>query len=272
VILTTPFDPADDPADLGDEVLAVRGVSVSFSGRAVLSEVSFTLREGEVTGLIGPNGSGKTTLLRVILGLQATAAGSVSIAGGARDRKRPLIGYVPQKFLLDVDLPLRARDVVALGLDGNRLGIPLPSRKREHLVDEALAAVGAETFAGSRVGTLSGGEQQRVLIGHALVSRPKLLLLDEPALGVDLPGREALIGVLDELAVPGGPTTVHVAHTLEELSGMTSHAMLIARGRIVAAGSADEVLVDEALSECFGAAFVVERTGRRYSARAAGTW
>lgn len=99
-----------------------------------------------------------------------------------------------------------------------------------------------------------------------------MLLLDEPALGVDLPGREALIETLDELAGTGGPTTVHAAHTLEELPSLTSHAMLLAAGRVVASGIAPEVLIDEPLSECFGAAFVVERRGRRYSARAAGSW
>jgi zinc/manganese transport system ATP-binding protein len=251
VILTTPFDPADDPADLGDEVLAVRGVSVSFSGRAVLSEVSFTLREGEVTGLIGPNGSGKTTLLRVILGLQATAAGSVSIAGGARDRKRPLIGYVPQKFLLDVDLPLRARDVVALGLDGNRLGIPLPSRKREHLVDEALAAVGAETFAGSRVGTLSGGEQQRVLIGHALVSRPKLLLLDEPLANLDPGSVQEVVKLLGSVANEHGIAVFISAHEMNALLPVMDRIVYIANGRAVS-GRADEVVRSEVLSALYG--------------------
>ena len=138
------------------DVLAVTDVGVAFAGLEVLRGVTFTLRAGEVTGLIGPNGSGKTTLLRVVLGLQPTQSGTVTVAGGAHDRRHPMIGYVPQKFLLDPDLPLRARDVVALGLDGHRLGIPLRSHRREQLVDEALESVGA-----GRVRTVAGGHAVR---------------------------------------------------------------------------------------------------------------
>ena len=99
-------------ADLAEAVLDVEGISVWLSGREVLRDVSFSIRPGEFTGLIGSNGAGKTTIMRVILGLQATSTGAVLIAGGRRSRRNPLIGYVPQKVLFDPDLPLRARDVV----------------------------------------------------------------------------------------------------------------------------------------------------------------
>ena len=149
-----------------------RDVDVRLSGRKILDDVSFSSAPGEFTGLIGSNGAGKTTLLRVILGLQAPSAGQVLLAGRPRSRRSPLIGYVPQKFLLDPDMPLRARDLVGLGLDGHRLGIPRPSRRATRLVDEMLDAVDASRFADTRVGRLSGGEQQRVLIAHALIARP----------------------------------------------------------------------------------------------------
>ena len=109
-------------------MLAVDGVSVRLAGREVLRDVRFAIRPGEFVGLIGSNGAGKTTLLRVILGLQQPSAGTVRIDGADRARHAPAIGYVPQKVLLDPDMPLRARDLVGLGLDGHRLGIPLPSR------------------------------------------------------------------------------------------------------------------------------------------------
>jgi zinc/manganese transport system ATP-binding protein len=158
-----------------DELLTVEGVSVWLSGREILHDVGFSLRRGEFAGLIGSNGAGKTTLLRVILGLQAHAEGTVRVDGQPRSRRNPMIGYVPQKILLDPDMPVRARDLVGLGLDGQRLGIPLPSPGRRNLIDEMLQAVGADSFGDARVGNLSGGEQQRVLIAHALISRPKLL-------------------------------------------------------------------------------------------------
>src|ERR1700712_494045 len=121
-------------------VLEVTDVTVTLSGRRVLDAVSFAIRPGEFVGLIGSNGAGKTTLLRVILGLQRELAGTVRIADS---RAHSGIGYLPQKVLLDPDLPLRARDVVGLGLDSGKLGIPLPSARRRALIDEMLDAVGA---------------------------------------------------------------------------------------------------------------------------------
>ena len=168
------------------EALTVEGLSLSFPGREVLREVSFSLAQGAFCGLIGSNGSGKTTLLRTILGFQAPQSGEICIGGIAGPRGRSSVGYVPQKILLDPDMPLRARDLVALGLDGNRLGLPLPSRARARRVDEMLKAVDAESFADQRVGNLSGGQQQRVLIAHALIRRPRLLLLDEPLANLDV--------------------------------------------------------------------------------------
>src|ERR1700722_18157167 len=167
-------------------VLDVEGISVSLGGRQILDKVSFSVEPGEFTGLIGSNGAGKTTLLRVILGLQTPGSGRVLLSGRARRRRNSSIGYVPQKVLLDPDMPMRARDLIGIGLDGQRLGMPLPSARRRAAVDEMLAAVDAERFADARVGTLSGGEQQRVLIAHALIARPRLLLLDEPLANLDL--------------------------------------------------------------------------------------
>src|SRR5215472_13756290 len=156
-------------------------VSVRLGGRQVLCDVSFSVEPGEFAGIIGPNGAGKTTLLRLILGLLEPSEGQILFDGAPRQQARKggtSVGYVPQKLLIDPDIPLRARDVVSLGLDGHRLGFGFPSRQRRDLIDETLADVGADSYANSRVGELSGGEQQRVLIAHALISRPKLLLLD----------------------------------------------------------------------------------------------
>ncbi len=116
----------------GGDVLAVDQVSVSFSGRRVLQDVGFKLEQGVFCGLIGANGSGKTTLLRTILGFQTPSAGSVRIDGRS---SLTSVGYVPQKIILDPYIPLRARDLVALGLDGHRLGLPLPSRQRRRAVE-----------------------------------------------------------------------------------------------------------------------------------------
>src|SRR6201994_4505876 len=160
-------------------VLSVEGLGVRIAGRQVLGGVDFAIAPGEFPGLIGSNGAGKTTLFRAILGLQGANDGRILVEGRPRTRRTDSIGYVPQKFLLDPDLPLRGRDLVGLGLDARRPGFTLNRSRRADRVEEMLAAVGAESFADTRVDKLSGGEQQRILIAHALIFRPRLLLADE---------------------------------------------------------------------------------------------
>jgi zinc/manganese transport system ATP-binding protein len=229
----------------------VEGVSVRLSGREILREVGFGIRSGEFTGLIGSNGAGKTTLLRVILGLQPPDAGRVLVAGQPRSRRNPLIGYVPQKFLLDPDLPVRARDLVGLGLDGHRLGIGRPSRARRALVDEMLEAVGAERFAESRIGHLSGGEQQRVLIAQALISRPRLLLLDEPLANLDLRSGHDVVALLARIAREQGIAVLISAHEMNPLLPVLDRIVYLAEGR-AASGGVDEVVRSDVLSGLYG--------------------
>jgi zinc/manganese transport system ATP-binding protein len=233
------------------EVLAVDGVSVRLGGRDVLKDVSFNIAAGDFTGLIGSNGAGKTTLFRVILGLEQAYSGSVRIAGRPRARRAQLAGYVPQKYLLDPDVPIRARDLVGLGLDAHRLGIALPSRERRERVDEMLAAVEASDFADARVGTLSGGEQQRVLIAHALISRPRLLLLDEPLGNLDLRAGHEVVLLLSRIAAEHGIGVLISAHEMNPLLEVMNRIVYLANGR-AASGTTDEVVRTEVLSRLYG--------------------
>src|ERR1700734_1462446 len=143
------------------DLLTLDDIGVRLGGRQVLSDVTFSLAKGEFTGIIGPNGAGKTTLLRVILGLLEPSGGRVLLEGeplhhkALRNKDKASIGYVPQKLVIDPDMPLRARDVVSLGLDGHRLGFAFPSRQRRELVERALADVGAAGYADARGGALS---------------------------------------------------------------------------------------------------------------------
>jgi zinc/manganese transport system ATP-binding protein len=233
------------------EILRLDGVSVSLSGRQILEDVSFTVGSGEFTGVIGTNGAGKTTLLRVILGLQRLSAGRIVMRAGARSRRGRSIGYVPQKVLLDPDMPMRARDLVALGLDGNRFGVPLPSKRRGAAVAEMLRAVDAERFADVRVGDLSGGEQQRVLIAHALVSRPELLLLDEPLANLDLHSSQEIVALLGRVATEQQVSVLLSAHELNPLLPVMDRVVYIAGGRAVS-GTTDEVIRGDVLSRLYG--------------------
>jgi zinc/manganese transport system ATP-binding protein len=234
-----------------NEVLVLDGVDVWLSGRQILNDVSFGLRPGEFTGLIGSNGAGKTTLFRVVLGLQRANSGTVLIDGQPRSRTSRAIGYVPQKALLDPDIPLRARDLVALGIDGHRLGMPIRSRKRSALVDEMLQAVDAARFADARVGQLSGGEQQRVLIAHALISRPKLLLLDEPLANLDIRSGHEIISLLHQIAKDQNVAVFLSAHEMNPLLPVMDRIVYLAGGR-AASGTADEVVRADVLGKLYG--------------------
>jgi len=209
------------------------------------------MRQGEFTGLIGSNGAGKTTLLKVILGLQPPSAGTVRVAGQARWRRAGAIGYVPQKISLDPDMPLRARDLVGLGLDGQRPGLPWPSARRRALIDDMLQAVGAARFADARVGNLSGGEQQRVLIAHALISRPRLLLLDEPLANLDIASEQGVVTLLGQVAKDQQIAVLISAHDMNPLLPVMDRLVYLAGGR-AASGTTDEVVRTDVLSALYG--------------------
>jgi zinc/manganese transport system ATP-binding protein len=230
-----------------DTSLRVADVSVRLGGRPILDDITFDLRPGELTGLIGSNGAGKTTLFRVILGLQAVSSGSVEVGS---DGDRRAIGYVPQKFLLDPDMPLRGRDLVGLGIDGHRFGLPKPSRSRRDRIQETLEAVDAEEFADARVGQLSGGEQQRILIAHALISRPSLLLLDEPLANLDLHSAREVVALLARVATDQRVSVLISAHEMNPLLPVMDRIVYLADGRAVS-GTAEEVIRTDVLSKLY---------------------
>jgi zinc/manganese transport system ATP-binding protein len=233
------------------EVLGLERIDVWLSGRRVLDSVSFALQAGEFTGLIGSNGAGKTTLIRVVLGLQRPSAGVVLVEGKPRSNRNRSIGYVPQKALIESDLPIRARDLVALGLDGHRFGMPIRSARRSALVEEMLDAVDATRFANARVGQLSGGEQQRVLIAHALISRPRLLLLDEPLANLDIRSGQEIVELLKRIADEQQIAVLLSAHEMNPLLPVMDRIVYLAGGR-AASGTVNEVVRPEVLSELYG--------------------
>lgn len=250
----------------GGEIVTVRQLSVSRSGRAILEDINFTLKAGEFCGLIGSNGAGKTTLLRAILGLIVPTRGGVTFDGDSRTS----IGYVPQKFELDPYMPMRARDLVALGLDGNRLGLPLPSSRRRQKVDEILEAVDAVDFADQRIGKLSGGQQQRVLIAHALIRRPRLLLLDEPFASLDMRSVAGIVTLLHQISQRFQTTILLSAHDMNPLLSVMDRIVYLAHGR-AASGSTDAIVRGEVLSRLYGYHIDVVRTHGRILVFAAET-
>ena len=235
----------------GVPVLRLDGVSVCLGGRDVLREVSVDVQPGEFIGVIGANGAGKTTLLRVILGLLRASSGQVDVLGRAVGRGNRAVGYVPQKAQIDLDTPLRGRDLVGLGLDGERWGLPWPSRKRAARIDEALRAVDALGYADAPAGRLSGGEQQRLLIAQALLTEPRILLLDEPLSNLDLRSIGEVVDLVARVGRERGVAVLLVAHDMNPLLPVMDRVLYLAEGRSVI-GPVDEVVRPEVLSRLYG--------------------
>jgi zinc/manganese transport system ATP-binding protein len=240
--------PTPEPGD--DSVLTVEGVSVWLGGRQILDDVGFSIEPGQFVGLIGSNGAGKTTLFRVILGLLDAQQGTVRVGDSRSDTRGRAFGYVPQKVVVEPDIPLRARDLVGLGLDGRRLGFALPNRGRRMAVDEMLEAVDATRFANARVGSLSGGELQRVLIAHALISRPRLLILDEPLANLDIRSEQEVVELLGRVAREQRVAILLSAHDMNPLLPVMDRIVYLANGH-AASGSTDEVIREDVLSALY---------------------
>jgi zinc/manganese transport system ATP-binding protein len=224
----------------------------------VWSEVDIEIAEGAFAAILGPNGSGKTTLLRVLLGELALVSGSTTVLGTRPGAAKRLIGYLPQRRLLDAQTPIRGCDLVKLGLDGDRWGLPLRRRGSER-VHEVLELVGADDYAKRPIGELSGGEQQRLLIAQALVGRPRLLMLDEPLDSLDLPNQSAVAALLQRICRSEGVTILLVAHDVNPLLGYLDRVVYFGAGRALV-GAPRDVITEEGLSRLYGAPIDVLET------------
>lgn len=237
-------------------------LTVSYGSRTVFAHLTGEIRARQFVGVLGPNGAGKSTLLKTLAGLIRPAGGVVEIDGKPVRRRNEAIGYVPQAVHLDEDVPLTGRDLVGLGLDGHRLGFPLPSRRRRDAIEAALAEVNALHLADRRIGRLSGGERQRLLIAQAIVSKPRVLLLDEPLNNLDLASTHQVVDLVKRLAHEGQMAVLLVAHDVNPLIGRADEILYLANGRM-AKGALDDVLRPEVLSGLYGYPVEVLRAGGR---------
>ena len=269
-----------EPGGVADPacMLELQGVRVwTADGAHLLRGISWTVRAGEHWALLGPNGAGKTTLLSVATGMRFPSGGDVVLLGGRLGeveirQLRAQVGIVePALRLLDW---LTVEEIVLTGATGSLrplIGAYGPAEHERARVLMELVGVGA--LAGREIRTCSQGERQRVRLARALMPSPRLLLLDEPASGLDLPAREALLAALEGLALAEPRlATILVSHHLEELPRTTSHALLLRDGAVVASGPADEVIVSPSVSECFGIDVGVGSEDGRWTAKAAPGW
>jgi ABC-type Mn2+/Zn2+ transport system ATPase subunit len=204
------------PPDDAPRVLEVRDVNVSFGERRVLEDVSFHVPVGEFLCLCGPNGAGKSTLLKIILGLVAPDSGEILIEGADAAKGRRKVGYVPQRKGFDRDFPATPVEVVVANLRG-RWPLHVGKTERKQAM-EALERTGAKKLANAQMKDLSGGETQRVYLARALVTKPDLIILDEPTAGVDVGGRAAIVDLMAEISASETIAAVLVTHNLQAIA------------------------------------------------------
>jgi zinc/manganese transport system ATP-binding protein len=243
----------------GQPALELRAAAVTVEGRQLWSDVDLTVQQGELVAVLGPNGVGKSTLVRAVLGQVPLAAGSMRVLGQPPGEANAAIGYLPQRRGFDARLHVRGVDVVRLGLDGARWGLRLPGAARwsaraeadDRRVREVVEQVGAAAYADRPIGTLSGGEQQRLLIAQALAPKPRMLLLDEPLDSLDLPNQAAVAALVADISRTHGVTVLIVAHDVNPILRYLDRVVYIASGGI-ACGRPAEVITSATLSRLYG--------------------
>ena len=238
-------------------LIAFEGATLGYGKHVVLRDLSFEIGEGDYLGLVGPNGAGKTTVLRALLGIHAPLSGSVRRAPNLR------FGYVPQRDQLNPSYPLSVADVVRMGRPPRGPFAKAARRGDREAADRALAQVGLTALAGRRLGNLSGGEKQRMLLARALVSEPNVLVLDEPTNGMDLGSTTQILTLVRELREQQRLTVIFVSHALNEVANAVDRIALVVRGQF-RLGSTREILTSEILGGMYGIQVDVEHIGGRH--------
>lgn len=223
--------------------IAVDGCTVAYGGVTVLDGVSFSVAQGEVAALIGPNGSGKTTLMRAVLGLAPTVAGSIRIFGKHLHAVRDMIGYVPQRFDFDRDFPITVREFMDLARHPH---CP-PERIPEKIKEVGLPA----RVLDQRLGNLSGGQLQRVLIAQAILNNPAILFLDEPSSGIDIAGEATLYEIIEHLNVEHSTTILLVSHDIGLVSDLVDNVICVNK-KLLCYGPPRTALTLRKMNELFG--------------------
>jgi zinc/manganese transport system ATP-binding protein len=258
-----PVGVVDHPA----QTVSLDGARLAFGDRVLWDHLDLTVSRGEFIAVLGPNGTGKTSLLKVLLGQLPLSAGVALVDGKRIASGNGNIGYVPQHRPLDRDVLLRGRDLVGLGIDGRRWGcVPLRRAdrvRRREAVLRALRQVNGERLADIRVGTMSGGELQRVRVAQALVGDPMLLLCDEPLLTLDPANAELVAALIDRRRRQADTTVVVVTHEVNPILPYVDRVLYLVDGRFMI-GSVEQVMTTETLSRLYQADIEVVRVKNRY--------
>ena len=223
--------------------ISVRDLTVAYGSNVVLDGVSFDIGQGQVAAIIGPNGSGKTTVMKAVLGLVPAAAGEIRVFGKHFHAVRNMVGYVPQRFDFDRSFPITVREFMDLA-------------RHEHSprsrIKEMIAEVGLpEATLEARLGSLSGGQLQRVLIAQAVLNNPRILMLDEPSSGIDIAGEETFYGIIQHLNTEHDTTVLLVSHDIAMVSSLVDSVICVNR-KLLCYGPPKTALTERKLGELFG--------------------
>ena len=249
--------PLPHQRDHGEAIVRLQDVSCGYGKREVLSGVSLDIMPGDFVGLLGPSGSGKTTLLRTVLGAVDVYRGQVLVEGTSTDRRRPKVGYVPQLETIDWNFPVTVREAVMMGRTMDNRFLPWYGRQDRMLADEMMERLGISHLAPRHIRELSGGQQQRVFLARALVSGPRILLLDEPTSGVDMKTRDDVMHLLHEINHQG----ITIIMTTHEINAVAVHLpwVICMNGKVLAEGPPSSVITPETLKRTYGAEMPVIR-------------
>ncbi|MFE3292927.1 metal ABC transporter ATP-binding protein [Rhodococcus sp. NPDC059234] len=229
----------------------LQGARLAYGDRTLWSGLDLAVAPGEFVAVLGPNGSGKTSLLKVLLGQVPLSGGTVRVAGTPAKAGNAHVGYIPQQKSMDEGVPLRGRDLVGLGVDGHRWGTGLRNRRaRNAIVDAAITEVGAQSYADAPVGSLSGGEQQRLRVAQALVGNPRVLLCDEPLLSLDLANQHRVSDLINRRRLGHDTAVLFVTHEINPILPLVDRVLYLVDGRF-RIGTAAEVMTSEVLSELY---------------------
>jgi zinc/manganese transport system ATP-binding protein len=243
-------------------VLEIKNASLAFGSRTLWTNLNLEIKPREVIAIIGANGSGKTSLLKAILGQIELTEGTIKIDGKQVGHGSRRIGYIPQHRVLDAGTPLRARDVLRLGLDGHRFGFALPSKKAKARVEHILGCIDGFELAKKPIGELSGGELQRLRVGQAVIGEPDLILADEPLSALDLQQQKIVAELLDRERREHDAAVIFVTHDVNPILSMVDRVLYLANGQF-RIGTPDEVLTSAVLSELYGTPVdVIRNQGR----------
>ncbi len=251
--------PSPHELESAQPVIEFRNASCGYAGDIVLRDINLQIMAGDFVGILGPSGSGKTTILRAILGAVDVYSGQVLIAGATARGQRASVGYVPQLETVDWTFPVTVEQVILLGR-ASEGWLPWPKRDARERAYDIMKRLGIDHLGKRHIRALSGGQQQRVFLARALVSNPRVLLLDEPTTGVDIKTRDDVLHLLDDL----NHEDITVVMTTHELNAVAAHLpwVICVNRRIIAEGPPGDVYTPAILQETYGAEMdVIQHNG-----------